>query len=123
MKQTQQSRQKDKERKLTAKYTAQRRRSKYQSSEQTSLHYGPNAVQPDLARSELDKICQENKYQLYVSDLEQSNIEQQTKDQAENNTGVMVRTKMKQTHHIQFWYCCQTTVYNSVYTPGKAALV
>ena len=86
--QTQRSRQKDKDRKSTAKYTAQRRKSKYQSSEQTSTHYGPNAAQPDLPRSELDKICQEYKHRLNVSDLEQSHIEQQTKDQANDETGL-----------------------------------
>ena len=87
VKQTQRNRQKDKDRKSTAKYTAQRR-SKYQSSEQTSTHYSPNAAQSDLPRSELDEICQEYRHRLNVSDLEQSNIEQQTKDQADDQTGL-----------------------------------
>ena len=52
-----------------------------------NIHYGSSAAQPDLPRSELDKICQEYKHRLNVSDLEQSNIEQQMEDQADDNTG------------------------------------
>ena len=88
VKQTQQRRQQDKERKSTAKYITQRRRSKYQSSEQASVHYGPNAAQPDLPRSELNKICQDYKLRLNLSDAEQSNIEQQTRDQADDESGL-----------------------------------
>ena len=66
----------------------QRRRSKYQSSEQASVHYGPNAAQPDLPTNELNKICQEYKQRLNLSDLEQSNIEQQTRDQADDESGL-----------------------------------
>lgn len=58
------------------------------STKAVSKFHGPNAAQPDLPWRELDKICQEYKHRLNVSDLEQSNIEQQTKDQADNQTGL-----------------------------------
>ena len=85
---THQNRQKDKERKSTAKYITQRRRSKHQSYERTSKDYGPNATQPDLSRCELDQLCKEYKHRLNLTESERSSVEQQTREQADDQSGM-----------------------------------
>ena len=73
---------KDRKRKATTEYQERRKRSKHSNIQGPSADYGPNAMQPDISREELNRLCSEYKRGLNVTDKERNRIEQASVDQS-----------------------------------------
>ena len=73
---------KEGKRKNTQEYKDRRKRAKYQTSGNShSNDYGPDAAQPDVSPEELQRLCQEYKNSLCVSQSERERIERATREQ------------------------------------------
>ena len=72
----------EKKRKNTNEYKDRRKRAKYTTSQLPSNDYGPDATQPDISPEELQRLCQEYKCSLHVSQSERERIEIATRDQS-----------------------------------------
>lgn len=72
----------ERKRKSTTEYKNRRKRAKYTTTQASTNDYGPDATQPDISPEELQRLCQEYKSSLNVSQSERERIERATLDQA-----------------------------------------
>ncbi len=58
------------------------------SNKEAKCSYGPQAVQPEVTPTELKRLCSEYKHDLIVSQQDAQRIEEETKQQSEDTTGL-----------------------------------
>ena len=77
----------DKQRKQTLKYSLQRKKARYSSSNSTAQNdYGPTSQQPDVSKEELHRLCTEFfEREVHVTEDRASLIEQQTRQQSDDS--------------------------------------
>ena len=92
------NRQKDRTRQQKHAYKCARSSSKYtdtrtNTTREADQAYGPNATQPDIPREQLDLLCASYLQSLHVTPQEAASIEEATRQQADDTTGLWYQVR------------------------------
>ena len=83
------------------------------TSDAAQRAYGPNAVQPVLQPQEVQRLCKEFKNDLYLSEEHISQIEQDTREQSNDNTGQWQYLRRYRLTASNFGLICKTQDHSS----------
>ena len=65
------------------------------TTQEADQAYGPNATQPDIPREQLDLLCTSYLQRLHVTPQVGANIEEATRQQADDTTGLWYQVRLK----------------------------